>query len=504
MNQTKSRRAKPQIVPLTGLDATFLHLESAETPMHVGGLHTFELPKAARPKFHRAVVKHLEQRLHLAPLFTRKLSFLPFDVSNPVWIDDHEVDLEMHVLRTKLPKPGSEQQLLSLVGELHARLLDRSRPLWEFHIIEGLESGEVALYTKVHHAAIDGQAGVALANAILDLTPVARAVKPREKPIAARDALGTAELLGATLAHQLQQTTRLLKLLPSASKTLGVQAISALGQTLKGSIKKDKNASGADAVSNWKLGPRTPLNVNISRERVFATARLDLERLKTCAKAHDASLNDIVLAVCSGALRRYLQVHRALPRTSLTAAVPVSLRASAEQAAGNQATMTLVELATDVADPAKRLRKILKNSAAMKQGVGKFKSLMPTDFPALGAPWWMSGLNKLYKSSRLAERLRPLANVVISNVPGPPMPLYLAGGKMLRYHPVSIVVHGIALNITLQSYNGSVDFGLIGCAQAVPDLDLVAHAIHECFIELEALSSKPKAKKPSSRSVKSS
>jgi diacylglycerol O-acyltransferase / wax synthase len=480
-----AKKIKPQVVPLTALDATFLHLETAQTPMHVGGLHTFEMNAKAKRGYYKAVHEHIQKRLHLAPLFTRKLSFLPFDLVNPVWIDDHKVDLAKHIHKVKLPKPGTQNQLNEAVGKLHAQLLDRAFPLWQFYVIEGLDNGHVGLYTKVHHAAIDGQAGVALANAILDITEIPRQVKPREGPVAQRDALGTAELIGGVLMNQLQQTASFLKLLPSASKTLGGSALGMMSEKLLGAIK------GKSAPSNFKFGPKTPLNVNISDTRAFATVSISLAQLKAVGKSHDASLNDVVLAVCSGALRAYLKHHKALPKQSLTAAVPVSLRTDAQGATGNQATMTLVELATDVADPAKRLTQVLKNAAQMKEGIGKLKTAMPTDFPAIGAPWWMSGLNQLYSRSRLAERLRPLANVVISNVPGPNVPLYLAGGKMVTYHPVSIVVHGIALNITLQSYNGSMDFGLIACAQAVPDLQRMAQCLTQSFQQLEVLAQVP-------------
>jgi diacylglycerol O-acyltransferase / wax synthase len=232
--------------------------------------------------------------------------------------------------------------------------------------------------------------------------------------------------------------------------------------------------------SLWKLAPPTPFNVSITNQRAFAGLTLPLDEAKRIGKAHGASVNDVVLWLCSTALRSYLTESRELPAKSLVAGVPVSLRAEGDTRMNNQVTMSLVDLATDEKDGLARLRRIREATASMKTTMGAFGELIPTDFPSLGAPWLLSGLASLYGRSGLADRIR-MANVAISNVPGSPLPLYLAGAKMLDYYPVSIAAHGVALNITVQSYMGQLCFGLIACRRAVPDVRDIALAMQRAF-----------------------
>lgn len=474
---------------LSGLDATFLYIETPEMPMHVGGLHRLDAP--GKPAaFVQALRQHIASRMHLAPVFHRKLALMPLGMAHPVWVEDPAVDLEWHIREVKLPRPGSDGQLHELVGRLHAEVLDRTRPLWQFFVITGLKGGQLALYTKLHHAAIDGQAGVAVANAVLDVTPEPRTVAPSETKAGKRVKLGTAELVGAALTHQLMQINRMVRLLPDAAKTVTGAVTAAVGSKVKSrKSKADTAAPGAPAASTpaWQLAPRTRLNVTISRERAFASAALSLTEVKSISKALEVSLNDVVLALCSGALRTYLKAHKALPSAPLVAAVPVSLRAEGDASHNNQVTMFMVNLASHIADPHDRLRAIRESTQTMKAQVSAMKSLIPTDYPTLGTPWLVSGLAQLYGRVGLADKLPTLANLVISNVPGPQFPLYLAGARMQTYHPVSIPVHGMALNMTVQSYFGSLDFGLIACRKAVPDLELIAAALVEALAELAVI-----------------
>jgi WS/DGAT/MGAT family acyltransferase len=456
---------------LSAMDSAFLHLETAEMPMHVGSLHRYRLPEGYQGNWYDDVKAHLARRLHLAPVFTRKLALMPFDLANPVWIEDDDIDLDYHIRHTVLPKPGTQQQLEALAARLHSSLLDRSRPLWEFYVIEGLADGTMGFYTKVHHAAIDGQAGVALGNAMLDLTPVPRTVKPPRAHRSHRYQLGVAELLGAALSNTLRQVAMIGKLalplgkalLQSARKSLAERSLSL------GSVRR-----------LLTMPPATPFNVSITNQRVFAALSLPLDEAKQLGKAHGASINDLVLWLCSTALREYLKESRELPSASLVAGVPVSLRAEGDTRMNNQVTMSLVELATDEQDPLARLRRIREATAAMKNTMGAFGELIPTDFPSPGAPWLLSGLASLYGRSGLADRVR-VVNVAISNVPGSTLPLYLAGAKMLDYYPVSIAAHGVALNITVQSYMGQLCFGLIACRRAVPDVRDIALHMQRAF-----------------------
>ena len=455
---------------LSGIDAAFLHLESPEMPMHVGSLHVLELPEGYSGDYFEDVKACLAERLHTADVFTRKLALMPFDLSNPVWVEDDDIDLEHHVRHITLPKPGSNTQLQQYVARLHSTLLDRSRPLWEFFVIDGLRSGEVALYIKVHHARLDGQAGVALGRAILDTEPGGRRIKPPRAKLRRNDyQLGVAELLGAALSNTAQQVVKLAKTLPAvagAAKSVLLPA-------------KDENGQ-----RHWNLpknldflAPRTSLNVAITNQRRFAARTVPLAEVKLIAKLAGVSLNDVVLGTVAGALRDYYLGHRELPAKSLKAAVPVSLRAAGDESANNQVSMVLMTLATDVADPLQRLKKIAEASTNTKAMMGQMKAAIPTDFPMLAAPWLMSGLASLYGRSRLANVLPPLANVAISNVPGIQMQLYFAGAKIISYYPVSIPAHGMALNVTVQSYNGRLDYGLTACRRALPDIMELADAL---------------------------
>ena len=455
---------------LSGIDAAFLHLESPEMPMHVGSLHVLELPAGYSGEFFEDVKACLAQRLHLADVFTRKLALMPFDLSNPVWVEDEDIDLEHHIRHITLPKPGSNTQLQQYVARLHSTLLDRSRPLWEFFVIDGLRSGEVALYIKVHHARLDGQAGVALGRAIFDTTPEGRHIKP-PRPRARRNQyqLGVAELLSAAVSNTAQQVVKLVKTLP------------AMGRAAATLLLPEKDEDGR---RQWSLprnlnflAPRTAFNVAITNQRRFAARTVPLAEVKEIAKRSGVSLNDVVMATVAGGLREYFIGHRELPERPLSAAVPVSLRAAGDESANNQVSMVTMTLATDLADPMQRLKTIAAGSVETKAKLGRVKTAIPTDFPMLAAPWLMSGLASLFGRSRLANVLPPVANLVISNVPGIQQQLYFAGARIISYYPVSIPAHGMALNVTVQSYNGRLDYGLIGCRRAVPDIMDLADAL---------------------------
>lgn len=461
---------------LSVVDGAFLHIESAEMPMHVGSLHVFEAPRGDHHNWIEAVKDHVKRRMHLAPVFTRKLALMPFDLANPVWIDDDDIDIDYHIRHVLLPKPGSIAQLEALAARLHSSLLDRSRPLWEFYVIEGLADGNVGFYAKVHHAAVDGQAGVALANAVYDIAPEPRVVKAPRHRRGNRYQLGMAELLTAALENQAAQVVEFVKLLPAAARTLA-------GMVRESIAARRAAEHPARSASRLKFAPPTPFNTTITNQRAFAGVSLPLDDVKRIGKAHGASINDMVLWLCSTALRQYLKEARELPEKSLVAMVPVSLRAEGDTRANNQVSGTLTDLATHIADPAQRLAAIMANTATMKRQMGALRGIIPTDFPSLGTPWLLSGLTSLYGRSRLAGRLR-VANVTISNVPGPKFPLYLAGAKMLSYYPVSIVVHGVALNITVQSYMNQLCFGLIACRRAVPDLHELAGDLRRAMDQL--------------------
>ncbi|MFY9514536.1 MAG: wax ester/triacylglycerol synthase family O-acyltransferase, partial [Rubrivivax sp.] len=472
---------------LSGLDATFLYLETAEMPMHVGALHLFELPAGSKGRFVTALRKHIQSRLPVAPVLRRKLWWMPLNLANPAWVDA-EPDMKQHIVEIKLPKTAGKgaglAELEAQIGLLHPVLLDRKRPLWKMHVFEGLVPGadgrrRVALYTQLHHAAVDGQAAVALANAILDVTPEPRAIEARASKRPRTFRLDMTEMLRGVIGSQAQKVASIIRELPSTVGTLSGAAGKAVSQSAL--------MGGKKGVSNLTLAPRTPLNTSIGAGRAFAALTLPLAELKALGRAHEATLNDMVLMLCSSALRRFYAKRRQLPKKSLIAAVPISLREKGDTSSDNQASMSLISLGTHIADPAKRLAHIRAATAAMKSTMGSVKSILPTDFPSLGVPWLIEAATALYGKARVADRIPQVANVVISNVPGPPVPLYLAGARMLTNYPTSIIVHGLALNVTLQSYDQSLDFGLMADPAALPEVRELADAILIAFDDLKAL-----------------
>ena len=480
-----------QMKHLSIVDGAFLHMESAEMPMHVGSLNLFEPPAGYSGEgFYEAVKAHVAKRMHMAPVFTRKLALMPFDLANPVWIHDDDIDLDYHVRTMVLPKPGTFEQLEALAARLHSMLLDRSRPLWEFYVIEGLADGRIGFYGKVHHAAVDGQAGVAMATSLFDLTPEPRAVKPPREVRANTYQLGVAELLAAALQNQFQQLVQSLKLLPSLATTLLGAARTAIAERRDESAEDRAARKAAAPGSSFKFAPPTPFNHSITNQRAFSAVSLPLGEVKAIGKSVGASINDVVLWLCSTALRSYLKDSRELPDKSLVAGVPISLRQEGDTTANNQVAGTLIDLGTEIADPIERLKAIQRGTAAMKRQIGKFRGVIPTDFPSLGSPWLIAGLASLYGRSRIADWLR-LANVTISNVPGSKVPVYLVGAKMTDYYPLSIVVHGVALNITVQSHVDQLCFGLIACRRAVPDVHELGQQVQRAMQTLRALVAAP-------------
>ncbi len=463
---------------LSGLDASFLYLETPEQPMHVASLCVYEVPAELKADFADAVVTHLKKRLHLAPIFTNVLAHQKYGLGHPNWdhVDADRLDFDYHVQHIAIPKPGSMRQVEAAVAKEHARLLDRSQPLWQFTVFSGLKSGEIGFYGKVHHAALDGKGGTVLANSILDLSATPREVPPAVARAAPpKTSMKIGEMIGAAFSNSLAQYAKIAKSLPSVA--------GAVAQAASPMLKK--------AVSNRKMpfdfAPRTPFNVNISAKRSFSTATLSFAETRAAAKVLGGSVNDGVLFVCASALRTYLKSHNALPKKTLVAAMPVSLREESNKELNNQASMVLAELGTNHGDATKRWTAILTSTNKIKESLKSLKSVLPTDYPGLLAPLMVSRLNAAVASTKLMERLPPIANVAISNVPGPQVPLFLAGAQMKTFFPVSIITHGLALNITVQTYCGRIDFGIVACKEAVPDLHDFATAIAGGFDELIAL-----------------
>jgi len=463
--------------------------------MHVGGLGIYELGPDYQGSFIDDVRQHIQSRMHLATIFQRKLVNMPFDLANPVWVMDDSLDIEHHLRHVIVPPPAGRAQVDRLVARLHSSLLDRSRPLWEMVVLEGLPTPAdalpgtryVGLYSKFHHASLDGMGGQVLMQAIMDVGPTPRTVAPaRARHTSDLENFGIAELAVSGARHNATQTWKLAKTLPMLVR----KAV----QILRPSQDKSGSAGGGKRDRMAWFAPKTPFNVTITNQRSFARFSIPLAEVKEIGAINQVSLNDVVMAISGEGLRRFLADMGCHPTESLLAAVPVSLREEGNTEFRNQVSMARMSLASTERDPLKRLQAIHQSSQNVKAIVSDVRPFLPTDFPSIGAPWLVSGLASLFFRSRLVNSLPPLANVLISNVPGPNMPLYFAGAKQISTYPVSIPMHGLALNITLQSYNGWIDFGLIGCRRAVPDIaDLGKHmqAAHAEFLKLSRAQANP-------------
>ncbi|MCB9998637.1 MAG: wax ester/triacylglycerol synthase family O-acyltransferase [Methylobacteriaceae bacterium] len=490
-------------VKLSSVDGSFLYLETPETPMHVGSMAIFKLPEGYKGDFFEEFKAQIQARLHLAPVLRWKLERTPLDIDNPSWVEDEQFDIDRHIFRASLAAPHDRATLERIVGWMHAKLLNRARPLWEFYVFEGMANNEVGLYSKMHHSLIDGGAGAALTEIVygdgnVSQTETKKADTKKNDPIGelftgyaslwaqplgltAQGKLpdiltGKRQDLGSILmdgfARQLRQPFEYMKALPEVAKALS----SVAGKLREGGVQGLKDA----------VAPSTPLNRTVSSERSFAAVSVSMSRCKAVAAASGGKLNDVVMALSSGMLRRYLQKVNALPDRPLRAAVPISLREAGNSEANNQVFGMICSLASDIADPRERLAKIIEESKKSKGMADPFKPIVPklTQFSALGAPIFIQILSLLYSRTNLADVMPTPANVTISNVPGSRKPLYVAGAELQHIFPVSIAAHGLALNITVQGYRDQLDFGLIAGANVLPELRSLANMLPE---ELEAL-----------------
>jgi WS/DGAT/MGAT family acyltransferase len=440
----------------------------------------FELPEGYTGDYYEAVKALLGKRLHLSAFLNRKLAQMPFQLAEPVWIEDDDIDLDYHVRTVTLRRPGTMAQLEQLVARLHASLLDRSRPLWEMYIIDGLESGLVAFYTKAHHSGVDGKAGVELAKVLYDTSSQIREVPPpRRKRTSGQYQLGVTELLQAAATNAAQQYRKLAELLPAAAKALDTAA----------RVVASQRSEKGERSLNLGLAPSTIFNDSITNQRSYSTMSLPLADIKELGRRVGGTVNTIVMAMCSIALHHFLKERGLLPKEPLIAMVPVSLRAEGDAAMNNQVAAVRVDLATDIEDLPARFRAIHASSEAAKAVVKELKPVLGVDIPITGSPWLMTGLASLLGRSNLVSRFPQVGNVAISNVPGPPMTLYMAGAKMVHNFPVSIPYHGSALNITVQSYAGSLEFGLTACRRLLSQdesYELIDH-LRTALREIQAL-----------------
>jgi diacylglycerol O-acyltransferase / wax synthase len=460
-------------IRLNALDAGFLYTESDAAPNHVGGLLEFRLPEGAPRDFLRRMMVDFRRHRTLTAPWNRRLKYAIKKHPAPVWIEDDAVDLEYHVRHTALPWPGGERELGELIGRLHSQPLDLSRPPWECTIIEGLEGNRFALFIKIHHALIDGVSGMRMLQRSM-ATDRARSLRmppfwAAKPPNAKRPERALTE--APTFADVL---TAAMQALRGQART-APQLFAAFGKML-GRL----GAPAGDGMVVPFTSPRSVLNGRVRAKRRFATQHFPIERLRTLAKAAGGTLNDVVLAMCGGALRRFLHERDSLPDQSLTAAIPVSVRPKDDQGSGNAISFVIASLGTDIADPAQRFAAIRTSVQHAKTHVQSLpKQAMEQYTLLLMAPTIVTLM------TGIAGRVRPMYNVMVSNVPGPDKPLYFRGAEMVGCYPASVVTHGQALNITCQSYAGEMDFGITGCHATLPSLQRLAVYMADALDELE-------------------
>jgi diacylglycerol O-acyltransferase / wax synthase len=493
---------------LNGLDASFLNMESATTFGHVASLNVYDPAGAPGGAGLEATKQTILERIDLLTPFRRRLIEVPMGLDLPYWIEDPNFDIDFHVRHHAVPPPGNPQQLADVVSRIIARHLDRSRPLWELYVIEGLENGtRIAQLTKVHHAAIDGASGALMLAAILDLDPNYRPTsgpRPWEPETIPSDE----EMLRITFGEYLRRPEKMIRLgvrtirdLAKASRSGGLHTLAdMIAQPMPGPVgsmlrQRLRAQHGDDTDRPPSLpptpAPRTPWNTAISAHRRFAFTTIPLEDAKIVRRAFGCTFNDVVMAVCSGALRGYLLHHDCLPKESLIAMVPVSVRSGAEtDTYQNRVSALLAELATNERDPVKRLKRIQQSMAVAKGNLAAIPAEALMDFTQFAPPAVAARAMRMASRMKIADRMNPPFNIVISNVPGPNAPLYMAGAQLQHFYPVSTIADGQGLNMTVQSYNGNLDFGFVACRELVPDVWMLTDLLQDSMNELLAAANK--------------
>jgi WS/DGAT/MGAT family acyltransferase len=454
---------------LTPVDASFLHQEGPTSHMHVGGLTIVEGPPPSMEDF----LEQIRRRLHLVPRYRHKLAHTALDSGRPVWIDDPNFNLEYHIRHTALPAPGDWEALRSLTARVFSQQLDRSKPLWEMWLIEGLKDNRFALISKTHHALIDGIAGIDLATVLFDLSPdppplrhSGRAWEPHDEP-------GVAELVAAGLRGAVR-----------AGIELAEGALDALSHPEHAFARAREAAEGIGEIvwAGLNPAPDTPLNVDIGPHRRFVGVASRLEDFKLVKNAFGGTVNDVVLTVVAGALRSFLISRRVRTEgMELRALVPVSVRAEDEHhQGGNRIVVMRGPLPVYIADPVQRLRFVSDSMNGLKESKQALGAEVIAGVQNFAPPTILAQASRLNFSTRLF-------NLLVTNVPGPQFPLYVLGREMLEAYPVAFLPQHHALAIAIMSYNGQMNFGLLGDFDALPDIDSIGQSIAEELAMLVSL-----------------
>jgi diacylglycerol O-acyltransferase len=464
---------------LTSLDAQFLALETARQSGHVGGLAILDPSTAPGGELAcNDLQLLLAERLPLLPPLRWRLAEVPLGLDYPYWVEDDDFDLEFHIREIGLAPPGTDSQLAEQVARIFSRPLDRNRPLWEIYLVHGLPDGRVAVLTKIHHALIDGMSGAEIMGLLLDLSPEGRAAA--DEPIRFGDPHpGELAMLGRGLMGLPRYPLRLARSLPRTLPNVddvpaifgGIPGASTVGRLARAA----RRAAGADPDIPERpkmAAPKTTFNGRISPHRRFVFGQLTLEDVKAVKNQHGVTVNDVVVSLCAGAVRRWLKAHDELPDEPLVAQIPVSVRTGEQMGTfGNRILLMSVPLFTDEADAVKRLRRTHEALRVMKERHRALPAELLQDANNFIPPAVFSRAARLTFRLSTSRPGRPPWNLVISNVPGPRLPLYMAGARLEANYPVSVITDGMGLNITVMSYLGHLDFGIVADRQQMPDVD---------------------------------
>lgn len=475
-----------------GLDGGFLAFESPTSHLHIIGTMVFDPSGVPDGVDFERIREVVARRLPLVPPFRQRLIEVPFGLQHPVLVDDPEFDLDYHLRRSGLPEPGGAAELAELVADVASRPLDRARPLWEFHVVEGLEHGCFALVAKVHHSIIDGVSGAEIMAVFFDLSSVP-APRPLFGPAPGRhrhpgtpaDPSWTPEPLPGEVA----QWRNLLGSLPGQADAL-VRTVSRTIRTLRG-VGERNLASDRPGPPMPFDAPHTSINGAISSHRKVAMTQLPLADIQRVRDVLGGTTNDVVLSVTSGALRRFFADRAEEPERSLVALIPVSVRRTDEQGAlGNRVSAMLVSLASRERDPAKRLAAVREATRAAKDRNQTVGSDLFAGWAQVLFPLVATRATRLATNLRLFDHLRPVFNLIVSNIPGPDFPLYLAGARMVAMYPLGPIIEGAGVNVTVFSYLDSVHVGVLGCWELAPDVDKIAEGMERSLAELLAVANR--------------
>ena len=478
---------------LTSLDAQFLAMETRRTWGHVSGFAVYDPSTAPGGTLTvKDVCRTVGERLHMLPPFRWRLAEVPLSLDHPYWIEDPDFDIDFHIRETAVPPGADDRQIAETVSRIVSRPLDRAHPLWELYLIHGLPDGRVALLTKVHHAAVDGMSGAEILSVLLDFSPEGRELPPAPPRRPDRNP-SQLEMLGRGLLSLPRQPVRALRSLPSTVASLedlpgvgalpgGRQATKALGQV----VRAVTGAEGSEVETVAVRAPHTRFNTKISAHRRFAFGTVSLSRIKAIKDALGITVNDVVMGLCATALRAWLLERDELPRDPLVAMVPLSVRTEAQVGTyGNRISVMFVPIPTDIADPGARLLQAHETMKVAKQRHRAVPADILQDVTQFLPPAVAARAQRATAELGALGRLRPL-NLVISNVPGPRNPLFIAGAKLEAHYPVSVITDGAGLNITCMSYRDRVDFGIVCDYDQVDDAWPLMEAVTDALALLDA------------------